>query len=298
MLLGLCGKISHLEYNQYFEKVVGGLIERRIKSPLICGLLVRRKMRFIYFDEFGHDGFYKERYDKSFGQSPVFGYSGFSIDADNVAQCMQEFRRIASYYHLKEINRNMEIKGSDAFPLMNRNPKSPRFVKSKHRTSIINKAKRILEVLEENGGKIVYYGMEKYSSYENHKPKQLHLSCARELLRRINSHALRTEKKYLLVFDEHSLHGDRVNMSSTVFKDELRKNVYILDHPYALSSKFHRCIQLADWVSAIFGRIFQYQAEPEVWEENAEYYNKLLPIIDKMSTDYSHFKARQHSLTI
>ena len=153
-------------------------------------------------------------------------------------------------------------------------------------------------MLESFGGEIVYYGMEKYLPVSKHDSRKMHLACAREIFRRVNSNAVQTDKKYLLVFDEHSLHGDRVDLASTVFKNEASGNIYTLDHPYALTSKFHKCIQLADWISAILGRIYQYEVESKVWEENKIYHKKLKSTIARMTSNYSYFKARQKSLNL
>lgn len=65
-------------------------------------------MHIGYFDEFGHNGAYVNRYDTHFKTHPVFGIGGFIIPAQNV-------RRLSgSFKHLKETGLRAEIEAKVA----------------------------------------------------------------------------------------------------------------------------------------------------------------------------------------
>ena len=64
-----------------------------------------------YFDEFGHNGAYKHRYDSQYKTHPVFGVGGFIIPAHNVRKLSGAFRNLKESSLKAEIEAKVRAKG-------------------------------------------------------------------------------------------------------------------------------------------------------------------------------------------
>lgn len=260
-------------------------------------------MQCVFLDEFGHDGFYEPRSTR-YGHSPVFGLGGIIVPGVNVPRLVRGFKDIKKYNLRggvgnsvrrsagKELRRDsdVEVKGNEVF-------NGDAFLPKKSRDDRLYTAKiayRLLSLITEVDGRIVYAGIEKTSPQHEHRARVLHNSCARRSIELVNRALRKCEgERFMVVFDEHSSHADKTtHIATTILRGNSNK-VRLIEPPYQGDSKLYNSIQAADWVCALLGRIFSYMAEPKLWPRHRAYYERFFPIIEKITFDGSRmeFKA-------
>lgn len=118
-------------------------------------------MHIGYFDEFGHNGAYVNRYDTHFKTHPVFGIGGFIIPAQNVRRLSGSFKHLKETGLREEIEAKVRAKGKKvehwekkgAALLTTRNAQ-----KYSELRRLIN---RLLNILDKLDAQVVFYGQEK-----------------------------------------------------------------------------------------------------------------------------------------
>lgn len=258
-------------------------------------------MKLVFLDEFGHDGFFVSRDHEKHYHSPVFGLSGFIMEKENLYGFLEEFENLLAFYHQRNSTRKKkgiktEVKGSNAFPAISRNPRHKNFFNAKQRNNIIYKAKRVITALEKHGGQILFYGFEKYVPEEDHNATDTHIACVRALTKRIDKSCRGSSCEYLMSFDDHTNHRSKLKVIRSIVHRKNMSDIHIVDRPYSLQSDLHSCIQVSDWICTLLARCISYQLNPKEWPENKPYQENLWELIQSTATDYSEFKPRQATL--
>lgn len=226
-------------------------------------------MHIGYFDEFGHNGLYKSRNDKSFKTHPVFGLGGFIIPVDNIRALSGAFRWIKESGLKAEIDAKViargkkiehwEKKGSAL--LTTRNIQKYREVRR-----IIG---RVIKKLADLEAKIVFYGQEKNRGGPgevNETNSQRYDHAIRQLIKRIHWD-LPQEENLMMILDKQ---GDKERLeifataASFMFSNEHASR--LLEPPMEVESHLYQTVQCADWICAVLGRITAYKYDPDFHE--------------------------------
>lgn len=241
-------------------------------------------MQCVFLDEFGHEGFY-EAGSSNYHHSPVFGLGGIIIPDDNVP------RLVGGFKNLKKFNFNSadrEKKGKDVFT--GKALSASVSLERRKRTSKIGY--RLLNLISELGGGVVYSGLEKHLPQEKHDSVVLHKTCARRCVKLINDAFQGDDGRFIVIFDEHSNHKDKVQHLVSNIADQSDR-IALIETPFQGDSELYNSIQAADWVCSLLGRVFAYMASPDTQQVNLPYYERFSPVIKKMSFRNSRviFKA-------
>ncbi len=161
-----------------------------------------RLIHLAYLDEFGHVGPYVSRSDRRHNDSPVFGFAGFVMPAEEVRAFgtwfFQRKRELLDF----EIRRSgkhpavWEKKGSSLYRAANL---------SRYR-GLRKLTGRLLTRIEQGGGHVFYAGIRKTSSPDAHDANALYSAMLRESIGRMDAFCREDcdpPARFLLALDEH-----------------------------------------------------------------------------------------------
>jgi len=247
-------------------------------------------MWLVFLDEFGHDGFYRNRSDQRYNQSPIFGFGGFMVRADKALECVSRFSHLKVKYH-GESYKNREIKGNVAFP-------SNLYKKPyKVRKNVKDKGLHFFDILRGAEAQIIYNGFEKYvDDIKEHRSGKLHLSRTRRAVAKINKFCIEDNSSFVLVFDGHQIHSQRMQMVDQMSKKGRFSKNRLANSPYDLDSDMHDCIQIADWVCSLLVKYLTYEHFSKEWKTNKIYHSAFIEDFTELSSSACEFAPRQQVL--
>ena len=242
-----------------------------------------------YFDEFGHNGLYVSRYDRSYKTHPVFGLGGFIVPSDNIRKLSGFFKYVKEQGLKEEIEAKVLSKGNKlehwekkgSALLTTRNVEKYNEVRR-----MIN---RVLNKLRDLGAEVVFYGQEKPRggpSEIQESNAQRYDHAMKQLIKRI-SWDLPDGENLLMILDKQ---GDRerleiyAGVASFMFSNEHAKR--LIEPPMEVESHLYQTVQCADWICALLGRIAAYKFDPafEEFRWAPEYFGGRLASITSKSS--------------
>jgi hypothetical protein len=164
---------------------------------------------------------------------------------------------------------------------------------SEERRQFTSTGHRFLKIVEKHGGLIFYSGMKKFEEHEKHDSKKLQLACLRKAFATLNRACEAQNKDFLILFDEHQTHLQKINFINSIYLDPKSKTK-IADYPYDLKSDMYNNIQAADWVCALLGRIWSYKADNEEWGTHSQYMDKFNYKIEELKLSGSQVRMANH----
>ena len=223
-------------------------------------------MHIGYFDEFGHNGAYVNRYDTHFKTHPVFGIGGFIIPAQNVRRLSGSFKHLKETGLREEIEAKVRAKGKKvehwekkgAALLTTRNAQ-----KYSELRRLIN---RLLNILDKLDAQVVFYGQEKprgtnEDTGEYEKDRYDH--AMKQLIQRIGWSLPRDENHLLILDKQGPRERAEIFASSAAFMFTNESAEKLLEPPLEVESHLYQTVQCADWLCALLGRIAAYKYDPD-----------------------------------
>ncbi len=219
-----------------------------------------------YLDEFGHVGPYVARSDPRHNDSPVFGFAGFLMPAEEVRAFGTWFFQRKCELLERELQRSgrhpavWEKKGSSLY----------RAASVRRYPALRSATNRLLNRIVRTGGRVFYVGVRKQEP-GRHDSNALYARMLREAVARIDAFCGEgggPAARFLLALDEHP---SRDALLAAVARDmygrgETRRR--LIEPPFHLESHRYQTVQAADWIAALVGRLGAFWTEPEVWPEN------------------------------
>ena len=220
-----------------------------------------------YLDEFGHIGPYVSKDDPKYHESPVFGFAGFVLPAEEVRGFGTWFFQRKGELLNAEIQRSekhpafWEKKGSSLYTVRN----VLRYPALRHFTNrLFNKIKNL-------GGFVFYVGIEKTAPPAEHRPNMLYESVFLEAIKRINDFCAidcQPPNNFLLILDEHQHRADLITRAAQSMYGQTERRRHLIEMPFHLESDRYQTIQAADWIAGLVGRLGAIWADPAAYAEN------------------------------
>jgi hypothetical protein len=246
-------------------------------------------MYVVFLDEFGSVDTPTEQSIKDSSYNPVFGYGGFIIPSQNILPFVSSFVRLKSFVsgHDLKTSERLEYKGAKVFLPNLFSVKSRSRAHDVYRVGVL-----LLQNIEENGGKLYYYGMHKNKPSEAHDAARLHFAVLRKCIKHMFVFSKHRDRGVHIVLDQHTLHSRRKSVAAQVM-DEPDIRRYITEPPFESESHWSQCIQAADWICSILSKIWAYQISPDFWSRTAEYHHRFMPLLERLKTDESIVKLER-----
>ncbi len=210
----------------------------------------RKTVHLAFLDEFGHCGPYVARRDKRFNQSPVFGLAGYIIPHSEARHFATFFLKLKSQMlasDLAKIQRHpatWEKKGKELITSTN-------IRKYAHIREGIS---RLLRELDRRGGKIFWYGRQKYLAPENSNSSGLYTTVLAHAIRNLDAYVQSQNSQFMIILDQHS---DRLKLLETAAKTMFSPDSparTLIEPPFEVESHLYQTIQAADWIATLVGR--------------------------------------------
>jgi hypothetical protein len=236
---------------------------------------------FAYVDEFGHVGPYVSRTDPQHRTSPVFGFAGVLLPAAAVRDFGEFFLDFKRYLLGPEMKGRgvtdavtWEKKGSALYTAQNY---------AKYRKALTRGTYRLLNRIEEFGGRTIYVGACKDKPPLEHDSTELYRSTFELLLRRIDSFAAEQRAEVLVVMDEHEHRDMLLDQAARMMYHDAERLRNLLEPPYQVESHRYLTVQCADWICGLVGRFGAYRAEPADFAEFGWAEEKFAPRVDRVA---------------
>ncbi|MFN3688715.1 DUF3800 domain-containing protein [Salinarimonas sp.] len=236
-------------------------------------------MIFAYLDEFGHIGPWYGADHPKHNTSPVFGVAGILLPEQAVRGFSGHFLNRKTDLLDFEIRRadkqpyEWEKKGANLFTARSI-LKYP---------NIRSTAFRIINHVEACGGRIFYYGREKWSQTEDVNPNGLYKTIFANSIRRIDRFCNRINQNFVVVIDQHAARPILLRSATqTMFGNA--PAMRLASPPFEVESHLNQNIQAADWIAAIVGRIWSFRFAPQDFAHLQPY--------------ETYFWSRLHRLTV
>ena len=219
-----------------------------------------------YLDEFGHIGPYVSKADPKHRTSPVFGFAGFVLPAEEVRGFGTWFFQRKCQLLDAEIQRSgkhpafWEKKGSSLYTVRN----VLRYPELRHFTH------RLFNKIERLGGFIFYVGIKKTALPAEHYPNRLYVRVVLEAIKRLDEFCVadcRPPNNFLLILDEHTQRKELITRAAqSMYGADQRRQ--LIEMPFHLESHRYQTIQAADWIAGLVGRLGAIWADPAAYAEN------------------------------
>ena len=221
-----------------------------------------------YLDEFGHVGPYVSRTHPRHNDSPVFGFAGFVMPAEEV-------RGFGTWFYQRKCELlDFEIRRSGKHPATweKKGASLYRAANLRRYRQLRRTTNRLLGRIERSGGHVFYVGIRKTTQPDEHDANSLYSAMLREAIRRLDTFC--TERpggpaRFLLALDEHPRRAALLTAAARDMygSDEPRRQ--LIEPPFHLESHRYQTVQAADWIAGLVGRLGACWKEPAAWPENA-----------------------------
>ena len=222
---------------------------------------------FAYLDEFGHVGPYVSKEDPKYNESPVFGFAGFVLPAEEVRGFGTWFFQRKCQLLDAEIQQSgkppalWEKKGSSLYTVNNVR-KYPELRKFTYR--LFNK-------IESLSGFIFYVGIKKTAPPARHRPNMLYARVFLEAIKRIDHFCAidcQPPNYFLLILDEHQQREDLLTRAARSMYGKTERRRHLIEMPFHLESHRYQTLQAADWIAGLVGRLGAIWSDPMAYTEN------------------------------
>jgi hypothetical protein len=223
-------------------------------------------MLFVYVDDFGHSGPYVSRLDPRHNTSPVYGFAGFVLPAEEV-------RGFSSFFlQLKEHNLAGDAQKAQKPIYLWEKKGTNLFTKNSiHRYRAVREMGfRLLGEVSKRRGFVFYHGREKARGDEARNPVGLQTTVLAHAIRKLDRAASQANSRFALVMDQCSARGELLECAQkTMFGNKPCRN--LVSPPFEVESHLDQCMQAADWIATLVGRVWAWQLDPEGFAEYAAY---------------------------
>ena len=219
-----------------------------------------------YLDEFGHIGPYVSKEAPKYNESPVFGFAGFVLPAEEVRGFGTWFFQRKCQLLDAEIQRSgqhpafWEKKGSSLYTVRN----VLKYQELRHFTY------RLFNQIENLGGFVFYVGIKKTATLAAHRPNMLYAKVFLEAIKRIDHFCAldcQPPNHFLLILDEHQQREDLLTRAAqSMYGKEKRR--HLIEMPFHLESHRYQTLQAADWIAGLVGRLGAIWADSVAYAEN------------------------------
>lgn len=237
-------------------------------------------MQIAYLDEFGHIGPFVSRTHKSHNTSPIFGLAGVIMPeakARHLATAMLKLKQGMLASDLKRAGvqaHSWEKKGAELLTSKNMR---------KH-PHIREGIRRLLNDIRRSGGKIFYYGREKFLSAEHARANGLYSTVLAHTIRGIDAYCCNHHENFLMIMDQHSGRNRWMKTSTQTMFDRNEPARCLIEPPFEVESHLYQTIQIADWIATLIGKLQSFRVRPEEyrdWEWAERYFGA---VVDQMAT--------------
>jgi Protein of unknown function (DUF3800) len=227
-----------------------------------------KKLYIAYLDEFGHVGPYVSRTDQRFHESPVFGFGGMILPADEVRSFATWFYQLKNNLLTYEVDQaskagiplfRMEKKGAALYTT----PNILKYPELRRATF------RLFNKVKDSEGKVFYVGIEKKAPPQEHHSQAMLLSILRHAVRRLDQFCTEQDAEFLLFLDARDDKQLREAVVSVVQQEMYGPNPCrtLLEAPTQVESHMYQTMQCADWLCGLIGRMGCYWARPSEYPE-------------------------------
>ena len=224
-------------------------------------------MYIVYLDEFGHIGPYVSRNSPKFGDNPVFRLAGLILPTDQVRSFATWFYQRKCQLLEFEIKRagehpaTWEKKGSSLYTLKN-------ISKYRELRAFTN---RFLKKISTCGGHVIYVGLHKQATVEDHKPLRLYLAVLKETIKRLNAFCEQEKDRtdFLIVMDEHQERDSLLTEASRAMFSRNDPKRRLIEPPFQVESHRFQTVQAADWICGLIGRLAPFWVLPQEFPDSS-----------------------------
>lgn len=121
--------------------------------------------------------------------------------------------------------------------------------------------RRFLNEIYKCGGRIIYYGREKYQLPANSNSSGLYNTVLSHTIRAVDGYCGSMNSPFLMILDQHA---SRIKLleaaSKTMFGSSPAR--FLLEPPFEVESHLYQTVQAADWIATLIGRIEAHRARP------------------------------------
>ena len=131
--------------------------------------------------------------------------------------------------------------------------------------------RRLLRRIASAGGAVVYVGVRKTATPEEHRSLGLYERMLREVIRRIDEYCrvdCPPSSRFLLALDEHPRRAELLTSVSQDMYGGEEPRRQLIEPPFHLESHRYQTVQAADWIAGLVGRIGAFWVEEAAWPEN------------------------------
>jgi len=222
-------------------------------------------MHIVYLDEFGHIGPFVSREDPRYNDSPVFGIAGFILPANKARDFATWFFKRKTELLAFELQAaqahpaTWEKKGSSLFTTQN-------VLKYRELRVFTN---RLLNKIEACGGHVIYVGLHKQASPQEHKSTRLYLAVLRETVKRLNAICEHDPQRpnFLIVMDQHQEREAIITEVARAMFSKKNPHRRLIEPPFQVESHRYQTVQAADWICGLIGRLGAYGTKSEEFAE-------------------------------
>lgn len=238
-------------------------------------------MRIAYLDEFGHIGPFISRNDKQHNTSPVFGLGGIVLPHDQA-------RHIATFMlQLKEgmLARDLAKAGVPAHSWEKKGSELITTRNIRKYVHVREGVRRLLNEVRVSGGKIFFYGREKFQNPADSRANGLYKTVLAHSIRGIDNFCIRQKDQFLIIMDQHSGRRQWMETAAKTMFDRKSPARCMIEPPFEVESHLYQTIQVADWVATLLGRLMAFRTYPTQypdWDWAELYYGEQ---IDQLATD-------------
>ncbi|WP_267356485.1 MULTISPECIES: DUF3800 domain-containing protein [unclassified Methylobacterium] len=223
-------------------------------------------MLFVYVDDFGHSGPYVRRSDPRHNTSPVYGFAGFALPAE-------ELRGFSSFFlQLKQHNLSKDIEAARK-PVYRWEKKGTNlFTKNsiKKYRAVREMGFRLLGEVKKRNGFVFYHGREKERGDDARSPVGLQTTVLSHAIRKLDRAASQAGTRFALVMDQSSSRSELLECAQkTMFGAQPCRQ--LVSPPFEVESHLDQSMQAADWIATLVGRVWAWRLDPEGFAEYSDY---------------------------
>lgn len=215
-------------------------------------------MHIGYFDEFGHNGTYVNRYDTHFKTHPVFGIGGFIIPAQNVRRLSGSFKHLKETGLRAEIEAKVRAKGKKVEHWEKKGAALLTTRNAQKYSELRRLFNRLLNILDKLDAQVVFYGQEKprgtnEDTGENEKDRYDH--AMKQLIQRIGWSLPRDENHLLILDKQGPRERAEIFASSAAFMFTNESAEKLLEPPLEVESHLYQTEASWVWFRFFYGPV-------------------------------------------
>lgn len=226
------------------------------------------KIYIVYLDEFGHIGPYVSPNHEKHNTHPVFGLGGFVMPAEEVRSFSTFFfnlkKNLFDVYDIPQARKIAEEKG-ERFQLSTWEKKGSKQYSvtnlKRYKKEVVGSTNRIINKITKSGGFLFYVGEAKPLGDSCFSQNYAYERSLKEIIKRLDDEFKSQDAQFLIFMDDHESRTQIVK--NAIYEMHQQSKYQLLEAPMQVDSKLYQTIQCADWLCAIYGKLYFYEIEPE-----------------------------------